>query len=389
MNVERKGNTSTWKYTVIGIMGGLYIAVAVIVLVYAVYAGLGLILLTAAAGVSARLIVNARDKRRLKDFERYLEEKNFRTEKRLLVKTTNQFAGAYSVVGLWIDYNAGKAAFRLSRDDSEAKIYSFSDLSDCGVECDFTTVRALIANPGGRAVAFNKSRPQRLYTAYFLWVGINPGTGRNGSRLYIRLMPANSNSMSGFAFKKSQTAVRAAVDELRSIIGGRGQPETQRGHTPPPENVLFGQTYKNEAEGFSFHCPEGWKTGINLTDNMIIYFIAPPTLNSPASVCVAKSRSNQILAVTKSDFEADLTNRFREVRALALTDIVLDGVPAKRLSYIEKNRKGRETAHTQYLYAAGENAYIVTCTIRQSAAGIYTAVFEDIMDSYKIIPVER
>ena len=373
-----RDNTFIWKYIVVGMATGLYAAALVITLVYAFYYGLAVFVLTAAVLAAARLSVCAGESKSLADFERNLYDSYFRTSKRLLIKTANWFANPRSVVGVWVDDGAGRVAFRLEHKDVAPKICGFSDLRACGVECDFT----VMAGPASS----RQTSLQPLYTSYCLWIAVNPGALPDGDLLNMRIMPSNSNSMNRSGYKKSQASVKEAVMELRRIIGARrppgaaGLPSAQ----PSSEAVLFRQTYKNDEEGFSFYCPDGWKAGANLTASMIIYFYAPPLLNPSASISVSKLRAGHIFDAVKSDFEADLTKRYHEINALGLTDITLDGVPARQLIFTEKSKKGKETAYAQYLYEAGRNAYIVTCVARQSNAGNYFSVFEDIMASYKI-----
>jgi hypothetical protein len=155
--------------------------------------------------------------------------------------------------------------------------------------------------------------------------------------------------------------------------------------------VSLSQTYANEAEGFAFKYPGTW----NITDisefdlddaNISVLVAAPVESNFAANINVAVYKGDadeSIFTASKSDFQEEFLLIFNEVDIIDLSDIELDGVPARKVVISSKN-EDFSYAQTAYFYNVGNDMYTVTLTSLESSSDQYEPTFNAIMESYTI-----
>lgn len=171
-----------------------------------------------------------------------------------------------------------------------------------------------------------------------------------------------------------------AVDTSKSEPVGRG-------------NVLLTQTYRDKEEGFSFMYPEDWEledaTGEDF--DAIVVIAATGAFGPYARVTVSKFKDDgSYFAATKLDWEllAESQDGLSDVNVTELTDVKLDGRPARKVTMTAKNDVDVPCAFTYYLYTVGPDVYLVLCVSMESAYDRYEPILDAIIDSYTITKAE-
>lgn len=155
----------------------------------------------------------------------------------------------------------------------------------------------------------------------------------------------------------------------------------------PEENVALTQAYANEAEGISFMYPEDWTVTTGAKE--VVSIAAPEGMfGSYANMSVSKDVADDMLFhYTASDFEQEYlsVDHIQDISIVSLTDMTLGGLPARKLEF-SAVYDGADLIYFQYFYNLNADAYVVSCTMRESSFDKYAPVFEAIMDSYTITP---
>lgn len=148
------------------------------------------------------------------------------------------------------------------------------------------------------------------------------------------------------------------------------------------------EEYTDEAEGFSFNHPSDWTF-----NDMVDYGTYTDQFGFTPLCQIAQYSPYTVIAVYKSS-DAGLVEAFSDetefltafgyaveaVSEIELSAADLDGIPAKRISYVMM-----ETSSVQdYIYIMGGTVYKVQLTCAKDTAGSNAALFTAIMDSYTI-----
>ena len=182
-------------------------------------------------------------------------------------------------------------------------------------------------------------------------------------------------------------AVVAIVVVIVLSLGGADD----YGYDPPPSSSvdyseLLTQTYTNEEEGFAFKYPGGWDFE---NDDDSIVSINTAGLSFAANIGVAKGEADdEFFSATKGDFLDFYSEEFDELNIVSLSDVYLDGVPARKLA-MTYTYEGVSFVGVQHFYKIGSDMYIVSCLSLQSNFDEYEPIFDAIMDSYRITRAEN
>lgn len=164
------------------------------------------------------------------------------------------------------------------------------------------------------------------------------------------------------------------------------------------DRVSLSQNYTNEAEGISFKYPSAWKvvpdTSWNeyydeseLENVMVVLENGQKNQENYSLLEIMKFASDKaeidkIFSATESDF----TEAFSEETTInLLSDISLDGVPARMLVYT----MNKDECCRRYYYAVGNTMYRVDFLYLASQAESLGRFFDAIMESYKIAVPEN
>jgi len=182
-------------------------------------------------------------------------------------------------------------------------------------------------------------------------------------------------------------AVVAIVVVIVLSLGGADD----YGYDPPPSSSvdyseLLTQTYTNEEEGFAFKYPGGWDFE---NDDDSIVSINTAGLSFAANIGVAKGEADdEFFSATKGDFLDFYSEEFDELNIVSLSDVYLDGVPARKLA-MTYTYEGVSFVGVQHFYKIGSDMYIVSYLSLQSNFDEYEPIFDAIMNSYRITCTEN
>lgn len=160
------------------------------------------------------------------------------------------------------------------------------------------------------------------------------------------------------------------------------------------KNTSLTQTYVNADEGFSFMYPYGWEIEdveefADIGDigevgaEVLVWVVCTGATGTFApNMSVVKVADD----VTKEDWEEGLSSDASKsnVKVIDLSDIELDGCPAKKLTVAFNNNSGIRFTTIQYFYIRDIDIYIVECIVEEDKYDRYEPIFNAIMDSYTI-----
>lgn len=152
------------------------------------------------------------------------------------------------------------------------------------------------------------------------------------------------------------------------------------------EGISLGKTYTDEKEGFSFMYPSDWDIA-ELSPDALVSVACIGAYGTNALIIVEKDIADDAyFTAEKSDFK-DLYSSmegFSNVSIMDLSEIELDGCPARKLTFAADNDNGVHLIWTQYFYIRGSYMYAVTCIVEESDYDKYVPVFYAVADSYVI-----
>lgn len=165
-------------------------------------------------------------------------------------------------------------------------------------------------------------------------------------------------------------------------------------------NIELSETYKSEDEGFSFQYPSSWchlsesdfevrKKMIG--DGLILEIYSLEDMGDlddgehyfASYMQVIKRPLNLTFQGTIDDIQQSLSLIMDEVNVIELSDIKLDGIPARKLIY-SFNDYGKTYVVTEYYYAIGSDMYGIRFYTHEKNVDKYDSLFESIVDSYRI-----
>lgn len=149
-----------------------------------------------------------------------------------------------------------------------------------------------------------------------------------------------------------------------------------------PDNILLSNTYSNKEEGFSFMYPSDWEEE-NL-DDAIVAVIPKNALSQYAIFVVEKSFDDgSLFELTEVDFEIGYASieGINDFKMVGLSDVSLDGYPARKLTYTCKNENEERLSGIQYFYVNGTDLYQVECLVLEDAYDFAKPQMDAIMDA--------
>lgn len=147
------------------------------------------------------------------------------------------------------------------------------------------------------------------------------------------------------------------------------------------ESVSLSQAYVNENEGFSFRYPNDWDVRENSTMAAVL---APAESGYRASIGIMKSDADEAyFSASMSDFETLYSPGKENLKMTNLSDIALNGYPARKLIFSFSDNRGSYT-QIQYFYVLNRDMYFVTCSSLKDNFDKYEPVFNAIIGSYQI-----
>lgn len=152
------------------------------------------------------------------------------------------------------------------------------------------------------------------------------------------------------------------------------------------EGISLDKTYTDEKEGFSFMYPSDWDIA-ELSPDVLVSVVCTGAYGMNALIIVEKDIADDAyFTAEKSDFR-DLYSSmegFSNVSIMDLSEIELDGCPARKLTFAADNDNGVHLIWTQFFYIRGSYIYAVTCIVEESDYDKYEPVFHAVVDSYVI-----
>lgn len=155
------------------------------------------------------------------------------------------------------------------------------------------------------------------------------------------------------------------------------------------ENISLTQIYENEDEGFSFMYPEDWEIE-NVEDinpDALVSVGYTGAFGTYARIAVIKDIDDgSFFAAAKSDFEELYSSEegISNVKITDLSDTVLDGCPARKLTFTANNDIGTRLIWIQYFYIRDSYVYCITCVTEEANCDRYEPRFNAILDSFNI-----
>lgn len=156
------------------------------------------------------------------------------------------------------------------------------------------------------------------------------------------------------------------------------------------EDVKLSMTYVNDAEGFSFMYPENWEIE-NVEEIFPEAFISVGYTDmlgtTYARIAVSKEiNDGSYFAATELDFEELFSSEedINNVKIMALSDAVLDGCSARKLTISFDNDLGTHFIEIVYLYIRDSYVYAVFCATEEANYDKYEPIFNAIMNTYTI-----
>lgn len=155
------------------------------------------------------------------------------------------------------------------------------------------------------------------------------------------------------------------------------------------DSISLTQTYLNEEEGFSFMYPADWKieNEEEAFSEALVSVTCTGTFGVYARIAVTKEVDGGFyFAATSSDFEElfSYTEGMSNVEIIELSDVVLDGHQARKLTIAADNDIGVQVIEICYLYIRESYVYWVICVVEEANYDRYESKFNAIMESYTI-----
>ena len=151
------------------------------------------------------------------------------------------------------------------------------------------------------------------------------------------------------------------------------------------ENISLRKTFTSDADGFSFRYPDDWEVS-DAAEIGAVAWISNATGSGPynPNLYVMKDLANDdLFDYVKADFREMLSQNLDNIDIIKLTNISLDGVPARKVIF-SAEISNLPIVGILYLYNLGDNFYDVECYTAQSALDRNIPVFNAIMDRYRI-----
>lgn len=168
------------------------------------------------------------------------------------------------------------------------------------------------------------------------------------------------------------------------------KPETEKDMpSSGSEDMSLSNLYINEEEGFSFMYPNGWETedAEEIDPNVLVSVAHTGTSGVYARMGVYKEiNDGSYFIAAREDFEEvySSTGGLNDGKLMDLSDIMLDGQPARKVTYAFNNDIGVRLIGIQYFYVRGSYVYSVACIAEEVNYDKYEPIFNAIMDSYTI-----
>lgn len=158
------------------------------------------------------------------------------------------------------------------------------------------------------------------------------------------------------------------------------------------EDISLNNLCTNEEEGFSFMYPDGWEieSAEEIDPDALASVACTSTLGVYARIAVYKEvNDGSYFIATWEDFEEaySSTGGLDDGKLMDLSDIMLDGQPARKVTYAFNNDMGVRLIGIQYFYVRGTYMYLVTYAVEEVNYDRYEPIFNAIMDSYMIAAV--
>lgn len=155
------------------------------------------------------------------------------------------------------------------------------------------------------------------------------------------------------------------------------------------EDVNLSKTYVNEDEGFSFMYPEDWEieNAEEMIPESLVSVACTGIFYINARIAVTKGiNDGSYFAATELDFEELFSSEkdMNNVKIMALSDAVLDGCSARKLTISFDNDLGTHCIEVIYLYIRNSYVYAVFCATEEANYDKYEPIFNAIMDTYTI-----
>ena len=145
------------------------------------------------------------------------------------------------------------------------------------------------------------------------------------------------------------------------------------------EKISLSQIYTNDEERFSFKYPDGWTV-----DNYSDFIISiDDSLNFININVVKEIADDTLFNLTKMDFQELYSSLYNDVVILDLSNISLDGVPARKVTF-SAEAEGVYITCIQCIYIIDDYMYYLSCV---SVRGIFDKnkpIFDAIINSYTI-----
>lgn len=155
------------------------------------------------------------------------------------------------------------------------------------------------------------------------------------------------------------------------------------------EGISLTRTYTDKEEGFSFKYPRDWtvEDAEAVDPNLLVYVTYSGGLGIYASINVTKEENDgSYFAATEVDFKEGYSSldNINDMEVTDLTDVTLDGQPARKVTFTATNDAATRVVLIQYFYIRGSDVYIVTCSAVETGFDRYEPILDAIMDSYTI-----
>lgn len=236
----------------------------------------------------------------------------------------------------------------------------------------------------------------KFNTWYYQDVTRNPEKRRNRKGLWIYLV---STSVASIAICAIPYVVTPSYENLYDdSYENPYKNSSEEFSNEDLPNIELSEIYTNEKEGFSFRHPLSWQhlseTDFAIRkemlggDSLILEIYSLDDLEYGESyyasyMQVLKAPVNLTFQGTIDDFQRDLSERMDDVEVIGLSDIELDGFPARKLSYLF-NDNGQTCAVIEYYYVIDDIMYVIRFYTFQGYFNKYEPLFNAIMDTYTI-----
>lgn len=153
-------------------------------------------------------------------------------------------------------------------------------------------------------------------------------------------------------------------------------------------NTELSQVYTNEDMGISFQYPSDWELfevggmSVSITHNTAGHTVAFEVVNT------LQPNPFGIFTDDKATIEAAVSQS-GNTTVQSIEDATISGIPVRVLNYRTGGLNGTEPVVVRNCYYInGDDAYLITCSCSESTADAYQELFDAILDSCTITPVE-